>query len=164
MGVLTAYFRAPGTEAVRRVLERTEGGSPLGGRQPAFDGVESKGLDPSVVLGQLIAAIRQVPWDVHLVAETTVWPTGPAPGPESPGGEDDPWATGPWVTEIDAATRDALAEVREADIPAVAATWAQAEELYGAAAEDVQPVVEELVGLAGRAREAGDRLYCWACL
>ncbi|MFD9130498.1 hypothetical protein [Kitasatospora sp. NPDC059571] len=164
MGVLTDYFRAPGADAVRQVLERTEGGSPLVGRRSVFDGVPSKGLDPGVVLGQLIAAIREVPWGVDLVGDTPVWPPGPVPGPDGPEGEEDPWVTGPWVFELDAATRDTLAGVPDAAVPEVTARWVQAEELYGAAAEDMQPVTEWLIRLARNARAAGELLYCWMCL
>lgn len=164
MGVLTDYFRAADAAVVRRVLEAADGGSPLTGPQVAFDGVEAKGLDPVVVLGQLVAAVRQVPWAVDLVGETPVWPTTPPPGPDGPGDEDDPWMTGPWVGELDIDTRDTLAAVPDADVPAVAARWAQAEELHGASAESLCPVVGELVGLARRARAADERLYCWTCL
>lgn len=164
MGVFTDYFRAADAAAVRRVLAALDGGSPLMGPQAAFDGVEAKGLDPVVVLGQLIAAARQVPWSVDLVGETPVWPTTPRPGPDGPDDEDDPWLTGPWVDELDAATRDALAAIPDADVPAVAARWARAEELHGACAESLAPVVADFVGLARRARAAGDLLYCWTCL
>ncbi|MEU2632453.1 hypothetical protein [Kitasatospora sp. NPDC007106] len=164
MGVLTDYFRAPDADAVRRVLERTEGRSPLSGRQPAFDGVRSKGLDPHVVLGQLVAAVREVPWEVDLVGEAPVWPPGPAPAAGTVVDDDDPWGTGPWVAELGDAARDTLAGVADGDVPAVAARWARAEELHGAAGEDLQPVVELLVGLARRARADGESLYCWTCL
>lgn len=91
MGVLTDYFRAADSASVVRVLEQTDGGSPLFAEPAVFDGVEAKGVDLSVVLAQLIAAIRQVEWRADLVKETTVWPSSPAPvGPISPADEDDP--------------------------------------------------------------------------
>lgn len=98
MGALTDYFRAVGATSVVEVLERTDGGSPLGAEPPAFDGVEAKHVDPTIVLAMLIAAIRQVEWRVELVGETTVWPASPAPGPDGSQDEDDPWMTGPWVS------------------------------------------------------------------
>lgn len=164
MGVLSDYFRAADAASVVRVLKETDGGSPLYAEPPAFDGVEAKGVDPAVVLAQLIAAVQQTEWRVDLVEETTVWPTSPAPGPDGPGAEDDPWVTGPWVSELGPRTRDTLAAVRDFDVPAVVGRWVRAEELRGARVEDVRPVAEELVLLAGRAREAGDRLYCWMSL
>ncbi|ARF81577.1 hypothetical protein HS99_0004885 [Kitasatospora aureofaciens] len=164
MGVMTDYFRAADAAVVRRVLEAADGGSPLLGPQRALDGVEAKGLDPTVVLGQLVAAVRQVPWAVDLVGDTPVWPATPPPGRDGPEDEDDPWLTGPWVFELDAGTRDTLAAIPDEDIPAVAARWARAEELHGASAESLCPVVGDLAGLARRARVAGDLLYCWTCL
>jgi hypothetical protein len=163
MGVLTDYFRAADAESVVQAMERTDGGPLVGVRDPAFDGVEAKGVDPAVVLGKLIAAIKQVPWSVHLCEETTVWPVSEPPGPEGPE-DDDPWADGPWVSELDDAVRDVLAGVRDADVPKLVAEWVRAEELYGARADVIEPLAEELIQLARRARDAGERLYCWICL
>ncbi|MFJ5726428.1 hypothetical protein [Streptomyces sp. NPDC093149] len=143
------------------MLEQTDGGSPLFADPAVFDGVEAKGVDPSVVLAQLIAAIHQVEWRVDLVRETTVWPASPAPGPNGPEVEDDPWATGPWVSELHLPARDTLAGVHDGEVSAVVARWVRAEELRGARVEDMQPVAEELILLAKRARDADDQLYCW---
>ncbi|MFF2957956.1 hypothetical protein ACFVT1_03320 [Streptomyces sp. NPDC057963] len=164
MGVLTDYFRAADAASVVRALEQTDGGSPLCAAPAVFDGVEAKRVDPDVVLAQLIAAIHRVEWRVDLVEETTVWPTSPVPGPDGPETEDDPWVTGPWVSELRPPARDTLAGVRDSEIPAAVARWVQAEELEGARAEDMQPLAEELVLLARRARDAGDQLYCWMSL
>ncbi|MEU9126938.1 hypothetical protein AB0D08_02280 [Kitasatospora sp. NPDC048540] len=165
MGVLTDYFRATGAAAVVRALARADGGSPAVGPRPAFDGLEAKGIDPVVVLGQLVAAVRRVPWEAGLVREQPVWPTTAPPGPDGPEGEeDDPWVTGPWVMQLDDAVRDSLAALPDAEIPAVVARWALAEELQPASAEEVRPVAEELIRLARRARGADERLYCWICV
>ncbi|MFE0461256.1 hypothetical protein ACFW1A_18625 [Kitasatospora sp. NPDC058965] len=164
MGVLTDYFRAADAASVVRALVREEGDSPIAHGRSGFDGVEAKGVDPCVVLGKLIAAIRAVPWRVDLVGETTVWPTSPMPGPDDPDAEESPWATGPWVVELHAPVRDTLAAVHDAEVPGIVASWAQAEELHGAAAADMQPVAEGIIGLARRARAAGEQLYCWMCL
>jgi len=164
MGVLTDYFRAADAASVAAALERTDGGPLVGVRNPAFDGIEAKGVDPVVVLGQLIAAIKQVPRQTDLADGTTVWPATPAPGPDGPADEDDPWAAGPWVTQLDIAVRDALAGAPDGDVPRVAAEWVQAEELEGARAECMQPLAEELIQLARRARDAGEQLYCWMSL
>ncbi|MER6607594.1 hypothetical protein ABT282_17160 [Streptomyces sp. NPDC000927] len=164
MGVLTDYFRAVDAASVVQALEQTDGASPLYAEPSVFDGVEAKRVDPSVVLGQLIAAVQQTEWRVDLVGETTVWPTSPAPGPEGPETDDDPWVTGPWVSQLDPLVRDALAGVHDSEIPAIAARWVQAEELREARAEDMRPLVESLVLLARRAHDAGDQLYCWMLL
>ncbi|SCF56936.1 hypothetical protein [Streptomyces sp. Ncost-T10-10d] len=165
MGVLTDYFRAADSASVVRVLEQTDGGSPLFAEPAVFDGVEAKGVDPSVVLAQLIAAIHQIEWRADLLKETTVWPSSPAPvGPISPADEDDPWVTGPWVSELHPPARDTLAGVRDGEVPAIVARWVRAEELRGARVEDMQPLAEELILLARRAQDAGELLYCWMSL
>ncbi|WP_282202025.1 hypothetical protein [Kitasatospora fiedleri] len=164
MGVLTDYFRAADAASVVRALECADDRLLVGGGDPHFDGVEAKRLDPDLVLGELIAAVRRVPWKAGLVADRPVWPTTPAPGPGGPQGEDDPWATGPWVVELDTAVRDTLAGVSDADVPAIVARWVRAEELHPADADDMQPLAEELIRLARRARAADEQLYCWICL
>ncbi|MEU9720830.1 hypothetical protein [Streptomyces sp. NPDC047976] len=164
MGALTDYFRAVDAASVVEVLERADGGSPLGAGPPVFDGVQAKHVDPTVVLALLIAAIRQVQWRVDLVEEVTVWPASPVPGPDGPEDEDDPWVTGPWVSELNPLVRDTLAAVRDSEVPTIVARWVQAEELHGARVEDMQPVAEEIILLARRALEAGEQLYCWMCL
>ncbi|ADD43381.1 hypothetical protein [Stackebrandtia nassauensis] len=164
MGVLTDYFRAADAADVVRAM-RTEDGDPLvNGEHAVFEGVEAKGVDAPIVLGALIAAIRQVPWSADLVAETMVWPTTPMPGPDGPAAEDDPWATGPWVSRLDPAVRDTLADALDAALPDTVARWARTEELYGASAEDLLPVAQSLVTLARRARDDDQQLYCWVCL
>lgn len=60
--------------------------------------------------------------------------------------------------------RDVLASVMADDVAVVAARWATAEELGGAAAEDLIPFVVDLAALARRAVDAGDQLYCRTCL
>ncbi|MFE7560462.1 hypothetical protein [Kitasatospora sp. NPDC057500] len=165
MGVLTDYFRAADDRAVLAALDDAEGGPLVGGARAAFDGVETKGVDPVVVLGQLIAVARRVEWGVGLVGETPVWPTTPPPGREGPADEDDPWATGPWVMRLDRPARDTLADLPAEEVPDVSARWAAAaEELPDADGDDLRPLIEQLSGLARRAREAGEDLYCWTCL
>ncbi|MFD8701204.1 hypothetical protein ACFV1W_01095 [Kitasatospora sp. NPDC059648] len=166
MGVLTDYFRAPGAAAVVRALELTEGSRPGFGEvsDGAFDGVMAKGVDPAVLLGQFVAAIRAEPWRADLVGQKPVWPTTAPPGRDGPWDEDDPWASGPWVVELDDAARDALAEARDDRIPAAVARWAEAEEWGGADPAQLLPLAEGLIALARRARTAGERLYCWICL
>ncbi|GAA3478225.1 hypothetical protein [Streptomyces yanii] len=165
MGVLTDYFRAADAASVVQALEQTDGGSPLVGPEcPVFDGVEAKRVDPAVILAKLIAAVQQIPWRVDLVEETTVWPASPAPGSDNLEDEDNPWVTGPWVSELHPLARDTLAAVGDSEVPTIVARWVQAEELRGTRVEDLQPLAEELILLARRAREAGEQLYCWMSL
>lgn len=143
------YFRAPDADAVRRVLDADDGSTPVG---TAFDGVEAKGVDPTVVLGRMIAAIRQVPWSSDLVDDRLVWPAG---------GEEDADFDGPWVTELDTSVRDALAQAD--DLPRVAQEWARIEE-HDIDVAHAQEFIESMVGLARRAREAGELMFCWTSL
>ena len=88
-----------------------------------------------MVLGQLVAFIRRVPWEPDIVPRAPVWPS-----PESePTGkeqydalpEDSPWKTGPWLDELGAPVRDTLAALDDSSIPDLAAQWAQIEEFGG---------------------------------
>jgi hypothetical protein len=164
MGVLIDYFRAPDAASVVAELQEADGGSPVIGADAAFDGVEAKGIEPALILAELIAAIEGTECRTDLVRETPIWPTTPPPGPEGPEDADDPWSTGPWVVELPATGRDALAGVSDAAVPAVVARWVELEELNGASAADMRPVAEELIALARRARAAGEQLYCWICV
>lgn len=164
MGVLTDYFRAADEAAVVRAMQAEDGGPLVNGERLVFDGVKAKSVDTTVVLGALIAAIRQMPWNVDLVDETMVWPTTPPPGSEGPTDEDDPWASGPWVSRLDPAVRDTLADVRDAELPEAVAQWVRAEDLHGASAADLLPLARSLVALARRARDDDQQLYCWVCL
>jgi hypothetical protein len=111
-----------------------------------------KWIDPVVVLGHLAALARDVPWEVDLVATELLWS-----GSEQ----------GPWLTSVGDATRDILAAIPSPDSPNLAEAWDQTEELSWngpMAGEDLLPTIEQLVGLARRAQEVGDHLYCWCSL
>jgi hypothetical protein len=143
-------------------------GGPLS-PEPAFDGVEAKRIDPCVVLGQLVAFIRGVPWHVNLVRTVLVWPppeTKPATEEQYNAlPEDSPWKEGPWLQELQREVRDTLATVDDARLPGLATQWARIEEFHHTmSTDDALSLIKDLVGLAGRARAAGDRLYCWTSL
>ncbi|MEV6825288.1 hypothetical protein [Amycolatopsis sp. NPDC051102] len=145
------YFRAADADAVRQVLDAEDGNSPAGG---VFDGIEAKGVDPTVVLAMLVAAIQQVPWRADLVSDTLVWPAG---------AEQDTEYDGPWVSELPASTCDVLAQA--GDLPHLAEEWARIEEFGGGIdVADAQALIEALAGLARRAREADEHLFCWSSL
>jgi hypothetical protein len=142
------YFRAPDADAVRQVMDAGGGRTPVGN---VLDGIDAKGVDPTVVLGMMIAAIQQVPWNPDLVTDNLVWPAGR---------EQDPDYDGPWVSELNTSARDVLAQA--GDVPRVAREWAEIEELGGNVdVADAQAFIESIVGLAGRAREAEDLMFCW---
>ncbi|OZV76454.1 hypothetical protein CA850_26770 [Micromonospora echinospora] len=162
MGVLYDYFRAPNTEAVAELMAAA-GGGPLAGAgdsrlADAVDAVDAKGIDPSVILGQLVSYALDVPWDTRLVGDRLVWPDGAGR---------DPGYEGPWVVVLGDSARDALAGIPDERMSALADRWLRVEELsdFG----DPQPaamlvLLSDLVGLARRARGNGDHLYCWMCL
>jgi hypothetical protein len=132
--LLFDYFRAPDADTVRRVVEASDGCTPMG---EVFDGIDAKGVDPAIVLGMLIAAIRQVPWSPDLVRERLVWPAG---------GEQDLDHEGPWVTELNSSARDVPA--RAGDLPRVAQEWARIEELGGHLdVAEAQAFIETMAGL-----------------
>lgn len=158
MGVLFDYFRAADPAAVAKLMEATAGHSPIYPDGPVVaDGVDAKGIEPVVTLGQLIAMILDVEWDTALADGDLVWPAGES-------GEDD---DGPWVQAVNQQARDALAGVDDARLPELAERWAGIEELSAASPEAVEglhAVATDLVALARRARAAGDQLYCWMSL
>jgi hypothetical protein len=162
MGVICDYFRA--ADAEYAVLAIASG--PLNG---GFDTVEAKGIDPTVMLGQLIAFIRGTPWSPDTVATQPVWPP-PKVEPTSKEvydrlPENSPWRTGPWLFELNGDTRDALASMNDARLPELAGRWAQIEEFRGSeSGTSLLPLLKELVGLARRARINSEPLYCRSSL
>lgn len=172
MGVLFDYFRASDPVAAASVMELPAGPLVPGDEgQPPFDGVDAKGIDPAVVLGQLVAIARGVPWSTETVTSRSVRPppdTAPVSVEQAAElSEDSPWFTGPWVEELDDLTRDTLADISDSRYGEIAARWAQIEGFahYSDIIEDsLSPLVADLSGLARRARDAGHRLYCWSCL
>ncbi len=142
MGVNYDYFRAPDDASAARVLTR-----PRDSSTAAFDMVATKWIDPAVVLGKLVALVRDEPWDVDLVS---LRPCGDGAAPD-----------GPVLCECGQDLRDTLADVTDGRVAGLAAEWAVVEELSsmpGPAGNLVELVVD-LVALARRARDARERLY-----
>jgi hypothetical protein len=149
VGVLYDYFRAPDASTAAAVLERV--GGPMGGPDaPVLDAVDGKGIDPEVMMRTLQSVLTGVPYD------------------ELPWGEmlamsDD--ANGPWIMQLSEELRDALADAQASRLPAVAEQWVRTEEFWDqATAAEVLPFLGEVTAMARRARQAGERLYCWSSL
>ncbi|MEU0156279.1 hypothetical protein [Micromonospora fulviviridis] len=159
VGVLYDYFRASDDEAVAKLMDATDGGPVVREEgSPVEDAVDGKGIDPTVVLGNVVSFALDVPWDVDLIGERLVWPEGAAEDPEH---------EGPWVVVLNERARDALAEIPDDRLPGLADRWSHTEELSHYS--DTQPEVmlsrlREFVGLARRARASGESIYCWICL
>jgi hypothetical protein len=149
VGVLYDYFRAPDASTAAAVLERV--GGPMGGPDaPVLDAVDGQGIDPEVMMRTLQSLLTEVPYD------------------ELPWGEmlamsDD--ANGPWIMQLSEELRDALADAQASRLPAVAEQWVRTEEFWDqATAAEVLPFLGEVTAMARRARQAGERLYCWSSL
>jgi hypothetical protein len=159
------YFRAADHDQALEIALRP--GGPCGRENVAahVDALALKNLDPMVVMGKLLALVRGVEWSVDLYDLVDVWPTGPQPRAPEDFNEDSPWMTGPWVHDLGTAFRDSLADADDSQLPEVSEKWQSIEELQGwdAPAWSLE-VIESVVALARRAREAGESIYCWACL
>jgi hypothetical protein len=131
----------------------------------ALERIDATGMHDDGLLPELIAVIRRVPVSAELVKQTSVWPVTPPPGPEGPA-EDDPWATGPWVTEFDVGVRDTLAGVGDAELSDIAARWGRTDAVgrFGAEPDVLRDIVERLVRFAREARRDDEQLYCWVSL
>jgi hypothetical protein len=147
VGVLFDYFRAPDASTAAAVLERL--GGPRDPDAPLLDAVAGKGFEPEVMLRKLQSLLTGVPY--HEL------PEGELLAME---GED-----GPWIVQLSEELRDALADAQPSRLPAVAEQWVRTEEFWDqATAAEVLPFLGEVTALAGRAPQAGERVYCWLCL
>ncbi len=153
MGVLYDYFRAASDAAAVSLMDESGGGPAAAGDGAAMDALDLKGVEPAVTLGKLVALVRGVSWDVNLVSMELLWS----------GAEE-----GPWLMSIDDAVRDTLASIAaSAQLLELSAQWGRTEELaWNGPLPDEQmlPVIEQIAGLARRACDAGDHMYCWCSL
>ncbi|MFG1885256.1 hypothetical protein [Micromonospora sp. NPDC049102] len=139
--------------AVAKLMVCTGGGPVVcDGDSSVEDAVDGKGIDPAVVLGQVVSFALDVPWKADLVEERLVWPEG--------AGEDREYE-GPWVLVLGDRTRDVLAEIPDGRLPGLAEQWSRIEEL--SRYSDVRPEVmlsrlRAFVGLARRARTNGESI------
>ncbi|MFY1697252.1 hypothetical protein [Solwaraspora sp. WMMA2101] len=150
MGVLYDYFRAAGDDAAVALIDGLVGGPTTAAG--AVDAVDCKGIDPDVALGSLVAFVRGVAWRPDLVRSDLVG---------------DPDDDTPWLLRIDDGTRDTLAGIDSGQAPQLSARWGRTDELAptGPLPDDhLVPVIEAVAGLARRARDDGDHLYCWCSL
>ena len=147
MGVLFDYFRASDASTAAAVLERVGGSRDP--EAPALDAVAGKGFEPEVMLRKLQSLLTRVPYEELPEAELVAME-----------GED-----GPWIVQLSEELRDALADAQASRLPVVVERWVRTEEFWDqATATEVLPFLDEVTALAGRARQAGERLYCWICL
>jgi hypothetical protein len=153
MGVLHDYYRAPDRSTAATTLETSPVRVVERPDEPVFDSVDGKGIDPIVMLTTFWSLLTGVPYDELPQADFA---------DVAVGGED-----GPWITQLPAQLRDALADADGDDgrLRGTAQQWVRTEEFgLPTSADDVLPFLGELVALARRARDSGELLYCWSCL
>ncbi|MFJ8961254.1 hypothetical protein ACIRG5_17875 [Lentzea sp. NPDC102401] len=143
MGVLYDYFAAPSDELAAATIDDGPVSSP-------FRTVETKSLDPVVVMGQLEELLTGRPYDDVF--------EDPRCGDDL-AIEDDGERLVLTVTD---GLRDALAGADE--LTDVAVAWAKIEELNGFDPVVLAEILRELQALAAEAVKNEERLYCWVCV
>ncbi|HEU5025757.1 MAG TPA: hypothetical protein VFV01_12625 [Spirillospora sp.] len=157
MRLICDYFRAPDrTTALFLHMPEYWTDVPL----PDAEAVRLKSIDPQVMLGRLISLLlsRATFEDVMFSG----YPEHEIPGPELLTPEDDD----PIIVELDVLVRDTLAKATQAEMDEAAPLWAQTEEFVLGGFYDLPQIrksVADLAGLAGRARAAGQMMYCLIC-
>ncbi|MFD1935608.1 MULTISPECIES: hypothetical protein [Nonomuraea] len=155
------YYRAADRQAA--MVDPDSGRAAPG---TVFDAVDAKGIDPRVILGHLIALIRDVPYDLDLIETISLYPP-PEGGPQSleewealP--EDSPYKEGPCIEELPTDVRDTLAGVPDGRLADLVERWEQ--EFF--APPDggyLTTLIAELRDLAQRAQAEDQTIYCWIC-
>ncbi|GGQ04329.1 hypothetical protein [Streptosporangium pseudovulgare] len=171
MGVFYEYYRAADRTAATVQSEHSREIADPSRGVPEFDVVVAKWIDPEVVLGQLVAFAGHVDYRLGL-AETVVLYPPPEGAPRSDEEwdalpEDSPYLEGLGIMELSAKARDMLAGVDDARLPMLAEQWAAIEEFSHFTDDDdgyMLSLTKDLVGLARRARENDQLLYCWFSL
>jgi hypothetical protein len=164
---MNEYYRAADRDAALvyperpRVIDKPD-------EVPAFDAVDAGKIDPENEFCQLIALVLGESYSVDLIGLTYLYPP-PEGAPQSleeaealPEGS--PYLEGPGIAEFAVRVRDALADVEDDRLQALAARWSEIEELKiysDTGPHDLLPLIEEFVGLARRAKEHDQQLYCW---
>ncbi|MFF0445980.1 hypothetical protein ACFYT4_06115 [Streptomyces sp. NPDC004609] len=147
--VMCDYFSASGDDAAVSVLDR-----PGGPDASAFDVVPLKGIDPVVVMARLEAILTGCTYD-----EATRRPRA---------GQliSSPEAESAFIVSVSDTVQEALASAAHASLAEAAGPWSETDELRasGIPSETALQVLVLLSALAGRARAAGERLYCWWAL
>jgi len=171
VGVFYEYYRAADRAAATVQPEHSREVADAALGVPEFDVVVTKWVDPVVVLGQLVAFAGQVEYQLELVELVELYPP-PEGAPRSAEEwealpEDSPYLDGPGIMELSANARDMLADVDDARLPMLAEQWASIEEFSHFTDDDDGyrlSLTKELVGLARRARDDDQLLYCWLCM
>jgi len=122
---------------------------------PAFDGFQTRGYDPVVVLGTLETLVRHIEYEE--LEKNPRW--GRAPSDAEP-------PDGAGVVTLTDTLRDALAAASDDDVHLVAEPWSRTEELSDAGWEgttltDHVGFLMQLRDLARSAQQRSHHLYCY---
>jgi hypothetical protein len=166
VGVFFEYYRAADRTAATVQPEHSREIADVS--RGKFDVVVTKWIDPEGVLGQLVAFAGQIDYSEGLVETVGLYPP-PEDAPRSDEEwdalpEDSPYLEGPGIMELSLDARDLLAAVDDARLPMLAEQWAAIEEFSHFPDDDdgyMLSLIKDLVGLARRARENDQLLYCW---
>jgi hypothetical protein len=142
MSLLNEFFVAEPEAITADLLQRGPAGR--------YETVGAAGLT-ELELALLLVAFEERPADaaVERLGDFEVTTAGPE---------------GPWVARLPDALREALAGATPSDRDRVAARWGSAEELAGAAPEDLAALLERLAPLARAGQMAGTPVYLWVSL
>jgi hypothetical protein len=159
MGILCDYFRAP-DRAAALALHQHEDGLFEAAARTGTEAIDLKGIDPVVILGKLVGLLSGAPFEEMLLSGI---PTDHIPGPELLTSEEDERI----LVELSAFVRDTLAAATEPALAEAAPLWAGIEEFSHSTwfePDEMRPVIDDLAGLARRARDAGQMMYCAVCV
>lgn len=149
MGNLYDYFSAAGDDSAATAIDLI-GGPAVPGRS-TFDAVFTKGIDPSVQMATLEELLTGRPIEEIFDDPRSAHPIGPETEDAEHG----------VVTLTDNLTQ-AVAAADRARLAEVAVPWSETEEFWGQSdPEFLTEFLVELSGLARRAIDRGNRLYCW---
>jgi hypothetical protein len=149
------YFSASSDEVAATAIHRIGGpGAPSEGITPlpAFDTLQTKGIDPFVMLGKLEALLTGRDYEEIVKGSRA----GRVLADED-GGERT-------VLTLTDELQTALADADDERLVAVAVPWSQIEEFRGANTAGLAAWLSEFAELARRARKRGERPYCWAAI
>ncbi|MBB5774027.1 hypothetical protein [Nonomuraea jabiensis] len=167
MGVFYDYYRAADRQAAAEKPDSPRAvEEPMAG-VPSFDAVDAKGIDPNVILGQLIAVVKEIPYSLDLIQTITVYPppeAAPATIEEWEALPDDsPYKEGPGIEELSVDVRDTLAGIPDSRLGELTERWEQIEEFadFPPARGFLLQVLTELRDIAQRAQKEDQMIYCW---
>lgn len=161
MGVYFDFFRAEHDGAALTTRAYPTGPLGPGPQQEAgFDGCQTKSIFPDPHLEQLIAHASHVPYERGPRTSDRLWPPDDTPPPVD---ETSIWFTDPSVERLTTRVRDALADIDVSRASDLAADWLP-DLGPGFTVGQVTTLIIDLTGLARRARDGGQEIYCWSTL